>query len=184
MGDGDGEGVGGIFGGGWFGESELQAHHFGDLGFFAAAVAGNGSFDESRGVFDDFKARISKAEDARGARLTERHRASRVRTYETSLDGAVGGLVFGGEFADRIPQLDQAMAFAIGRFSTHSAVRGPGAIVGSALDDAPSGGVQAGIDAEDSHAPMVGDAVAKSERRDGNSTRVGGTEAKKPSNRR
>ncbi len=53
MGDGGGEGVGGVVGFGGRLEVEVMADHFLDLFFVGATVAGEGLFDLEWGVFED-----------------------------------------------------------------------------------------------------------------------------------
>ncbi len=88
VGDGHGEGVGGIGGAGHVGEAELEAHHLGDLVLAAVTVPGDGALYEVGGVLVHLKAGIGEGEDGGGAGVTEGEGRARVGADERRLDGA------------------------------------------------------------------------------------------------
>ena len=64
VGEGDGEGVGGV---GWrgFGEAEQGPDHEGDLAFVGGALADDGHLDFARGVFVDRQSVVGGGTDRR-----------------------------------------------------------------------------------------------------------------------
>ena len=92
MGEGDGQGIGGI-GGRGFCEAEQSANHEGDLVFVGSAFSDDRHFDFFRGVFVNGKAVIGGGDHDSGAGGTHGNCGAVGLDIDDALDGDFVGLV-------------------------------------------------------------------------------------------
>ena len=96
VGDGDGEGVGGV-GAGDRHPGQQTGDHGVDLGFLGAASADNGFLDKAGGIFAHLEAGAGRRHQDDAAGLAELQRRLRVLVDEYFLDRGAVGLSVGNQ---------------------------------------------------------------------------------------
>jgi len=147
VGDGDGEGIGGVGAGDLHAGKQTRDHRV-DLRLFRAAGADDRFLDEGRGVFANLHARPRRAHQRHAPGLAELQRRLRVLVDEHLLDRGSGG----GKIDDQSFQLVSKRRQAAGqrriRVGFDLAVGDVSEAVPLGLDDSPSGRAEAGVEAE------------------------------------
>ncbi len=158
MGDGQAQRVGGI-GARQAGQLQQPAHHLLHLGLGRAAMAHDGLLHLQRGVFGHGQPAGHQGGDAGAARLAEQQGGLGVHVHEDDLDRGHVRLVARGHLGDAVEQdLQAARQVAQGRARGADGAAGHVAqMVAVHVHHAEAGGLQAGIDAQDSHGmPFTG----------------------------
>jgi len=148
MREGEGEGIGGVWGG-KLGELEEALDHFADGDFLGRAVADDGLFDFARGDFENLQTGFTKGGEGGAAGFTHDEGGLKILREEQAFDSAGGGTMAGDDFAQGAGDMREAA----GTFPSGGANNGAvdeGAVGGlSSLDDAIAGAAQGRINADD-----------------------------------
>ena len=148
VGDGDGEGVGGV-GAGDLGAGE-QAHHHGvDLRLFGRAGADHRFLDQPGGIFADTHAGAGGDHQHDAARLAELERRLRVLVDEHLLDRGGFRRMLGDQRLELAGEVGETIGQRLVRLRLELAIGQVGQAVAVGADQAPAGGAEPGIEAED-----------------------------------
>jgi hypothetical protein len=148
MGEGDGEGVGGV---GWvwgLAQAEEGLDHEGDLVLGAAAVGGDELLDFQGLVERDGEACVGSGEDGSGTGFADGDGGADVADDEV-FDGDFGGMVHADDVGDGFVDAEEALGDGGGGGRGDGTEVDGGVAVALGEDEAVAGDGEAGVDAED-----------------------------------
>ena len=148
VGDGDGQRVGGV-GAGDGGAGQQALDHRVDLRLFGIAVADHRFLDQPRGIFADLEPAARGAQQHDPARLAELEGRLRVLVDEHFLDRGGLGRAVGDQRVELAGEVRQALGQRLGAVGLELAVGDVAEAIALGADQAPAGGPEPRIEAED-----------------------------------
>lgn len=157
VGDGAGQGVGGI-GAGFSVQSQQAANHVLNLCFSRMTIADDGLLDLQSRIFGNFKPPSNQGRNGGSAGLSEQERRLRIDVHKDDFNDRLIGLVLGEQFAQAGmdgSQTNGQRSLGIGLDTPAGDV---GQFVTGFLDDAEAGNTQSRINSENADRVFLGEA--------------------------
>ena len=154
VGDRNRERVGGV-GAGDLDTGQQSADHRVDLGLFGIAVADHGFLDQPRGIFADFEPAARCAQQGDSARLAELEGRLRVLVDEDFLNRRGPGRAVGDERVELAGQVRQPLRQCFAAVGLELPVGDMAEPIALGTDQAPAGGSEPRVEAEDQSQPVL-----------------------------